>query len=97
MNSNFTPDNRRLIAEDIAGNKYIATKLQVSEKLCELFTVRATVFTSGSFDEHSFINKPLTISYRSGFETQLTTRFIVNGYVKELCKYSRERGDTLWR
>lgn len=96
MNNNFTPDNRRLIAEDVAGNKYIATKLEVSEKLCELFTVRATVFTSGSFDEHSFINKPLTISYRSGFETQLTTRFVVNGYVKELWKYSRERGDTLW-
>lgn len=97
MNSDFIPDNRRLVAEDSSGNRYITTKLEVSEGLSELFTVRATVFTNSiSLDESSLINKPLTISYRSGYETQLTTLFIVNGYVKELWKYSRERGGTLW-
>ncbi|WP_066016627.1 type VI secretion system Vgr family protein [Endozoicomonas atrinae] len=97
MSSVFLPDNRSLVAEDSSGNKYIAIKMEVREKLSELFTATATVLVDRhSSSESDLMNKPLTISYRPGYEAQRDTRFIINGYVNELWKYSKENGETLW-
>ncbi|MFK0573525.1 type VI secretion system Vgr family protein [Endozoicomonas sp.] len=93
MSTGFLADNRSLVAEDDSGNKYVAIKMEVSEKLSEPFHVSATVLVNSNINSSDLLGGFITFSYRPGFETDRRTRFIINGNVTGIRVCSKVSGE----
>ncbi len=94
----FLPDNRSLVARDGAGERYLAIKMEVTEQLSEPFRVVATLLVRSQECSPSaeLLNKPLSVSYRPGFDTHRSTRFVVHGHVTEIREFAKGRGELMW-
>ena len=95
------PDNRSLVARDGAGDRYVAARMEVSEQLSEPFRATATLLVHGQAGQNpgsgaQLLNQPLSVSYRPGFETHRSTRFVVHGHVTEIREFAKGRGEMLW-